>query len=84
MREWKRRIAKALPDARLSVCFDEAPWNAAADEYTWACSKTGRTLVVKLGWTPRTVRRPRCSRRRAPRLVMQLVAGQAHDGHVGS
>ena len=83
MGEWKRRIAKALPDARLSVCFDEAPWNAAANEYTWACSNTGRTVVVKLGWTPRTggaKTRPAP----APRLVMQLVAGQAHDGQAGS
>lgn len=83
MSEWKRRIAKALPDARLSVCFDEEPWNEGAGAYTWACSKTGRTVVVKLGWTPRTggvnVQAPS-----APRLVMQLVAGQGHDGHAGS
>ncbi|SFP46105.1 type IV pilus modification protein PilV [Variovorax sp. 770b2] len=84
MSEWKRRIAKALPDARLSVCFDEAPWNAAADEYTWACSQTGHTLVVKLGWTPRTVRSAKVQSSAAPRLVMQLVAGHAHDGQAGS
>jgi type IV pilus assembly protein PilV len=84
MGEWKRRIAKALPDARLSVCFDEAPWNAAADEYTWACSKTGHTLVVKLGWTPRTMRSAKVQPAAPPRLVMQLVAGQAHDGQAGS
>lgn len=84
MSEWKRRIAKALPDARLSVCFDEAPWNEAAGEYTWACSKTGRTLVVKLGWTPRTLRSAKALASPAPRLVMQLVAGEAHDGQAGS
>jgi type IV pilus assembly protein PilV len=84
MSEWKRRIAKALPDARLSVCFDEAPWNAAADEYTWTCSRTGHTLVVKLGWTPRTVRSAKVQSSAAPRLVMQLVAGHAHDGQAGS
>jgi type IV pilus assembly protein PilV len=84
MGEWKRRIAKALPDARLSVCFDEAPWNAAADAYTWACSDTGHTLVVKLGWTPRTLRSAKVQAPAAPRLVMQLVAGRAHDGQAGS
>ncbi|MBJ2158043.1 type IV pilus modification protein PilV [Variovorax sp. IB41] len=84
MGEWKRRIAKDLPDARLSVCFDEAPWNAAADAYTWACSETGHTLVVKLGWTPRTLRSAKVQPSAAPRLVMQLVAGQAHDGQAGS
>lgn len=82
--EWKRRIAKALPDARLSVCFDEAPWNAAVDQYTWACSETGQTLVVKLGWTPRTLRGAKAPSLAAPRLVMQLVAGEAHDGQAGS
>ncbi|MDH6166177.1 type IV pilus assembly protein PilV [Variovorax boronicumulans] len=84
MSEWKRRIARALPDARLSVCFDEAPWNAAADEYTWACSKTGRTVVVKLGWTPRAGIGAKAQPSSAPRLVMQLVAGQVHDGQAGS
>lgn len=84
MSEWKRRIAKALPDARLSVCFDEAPWNAATEEYTWACSKTGHTVVVKLGWTPRTGGEISPSSAPPPRLVMQLVAGQAHDGQAGS
>jgi type IV pilus assembly protein PilV len=83
MSEWKRRIASALPDARLSVCFDETPWNAAADGYTWACSKTGNTVVVKLGWTPRTGSEKSQSSL-PPRLVMQLVAGQAHDGQAGS
>lgn len=74
MREWKRRIAKALPDARLSVCFDETPWHAAAAEYTWACSKTGSIMVVKLGWTPRSgASEPGASP--PPRLVMQWVAG---------
>lgn len=83
MRDWTRRVAKALPDARLSVCFDDAPWNATAGEYTWACSNTGHTMVVKLGWTPRTgSEKPRSSA--PPRLVMQLVAGQVHDGQAGS
>lgn len=84
MSEWKRRIARALPDARLSVCFDEAPWNAAVGEYTWACSKTGHTVVVKLGWTPHAGSAKAPSSPPPPRLVMQLVAGQAHDGHAGS
>ncbi|MFM9922642.1 type IV pilus modification protein PilV [Variovorax sp. H27-G14] len=83
MRGWKRRIAKALPDARLSVCFDETPWNAAAAEYTWACSKTGSIMVVKLGWTPRTGA-PEPGASPPPRLVMQWVTGQGHDGQAGS
>lgn len=85
MREWKHRVGKALPDARVSVCFDEAPWNAAAAEYTWTCSKTGQTVVVKLGWTPRTGgEKPTASLPLPPRLVIQLVSGQSHDGQAGS
>lgn len=84
MNEWQRRIAKALPDARVSVCFDETPWNAMADAYTWTCSKTGRTVVVKLGWTPRAGLGAKADSSSAPRLVMQLVAGQVHDGQAGS
>jgi type IV pilus assembly protein PilV len=83
MREWKQRIAAALPDARVSVCFDETPWNAAAGAYDWACSHAGRSVVVKLGWTPRGT--PPIDRAAAPpRLVMQLVPGHADDGQTGS
>jgi type IV pilus assembly protein PilV len=83
MREWKQRIAAALPDARVSVCFDETPWNAAAGAYDWACSHAGRSVVVKLGWTPRGT--PLIDGAAAPpRLVMQLVPGHADDGQTGS
>lgn len=83
MREWKQRIAVALPDARVSVCFDETPWNAATGAYDWACSHAGRSVVVKLGWTPRGA--PPIDRGAAPpRLVMQLVPGHADDGQTGS
>lgn len=86
MREWKRRITKVLPDARVSVCFDQAPWNEATAEYAWTCSNSGRTLVVKLGWTPRAAGDviDTAGALPPPRLVVQLVAGQAHDGQAGS
>ena len=83
VREWKQRVAASLPDARVSVCFDEAPWSEAAEAYVWACSHTGSSAVVKLGWTPRGA----AVADRAtppPRLVMQLVPGQSDDGQPGS
>ncbi|SEK02657.1 MULTISPECIES: type IV pilus modification protein PilV [unclassified Variovorax] len=83
MREWKQRIAAALPDARVSVCFDETPWSEAEGAYTWACSQTGHSVVVKLGWMPRGnegAGKPNPP----PRLVMQLVPGHSHDGRPGS
>jgi type IV pilus assembly protein PilV len=80
MGEWKRRVAEALPGARLSVCFDEKPWNAAASEYDWACSQSGRHMVVKLGWIPHAdaanaKQEAKPQRELPPRLVMQLVSG---------
>jgi type IV pilus assembly protein PilV len=80
MSEWKRRVAKALPGARLSVCFDDNPWNTPAGEYEWPCSPSGRNVVVKLGWVPHAdaadaKRGGKSQRELPPRLVMQLVSG---------
>ncbi|QGW82984.1 type IV pilus modification protein PilV [Variovorax paradoxus] len=80
MGEWKRRVAKALPGARLSVCFDDHPWNASAGEYAWPCSGSGRNVVVKLGWVPHAdavdaKHDGKPQRELPPRLVMQLVVG---------
>lgn len=83
MREWKQRVAAVLPDARVSVCFDDAPWSEAANAYVWPCSHTGRSVVVKLGWTPRGAA-VADNGTAPPRLVMQLVPGQSDDGQPGS
>jgi len=39
---------------------------------------------VKLGWTPRAGLGEKADSSSAPRLVMQLVAGQVRDGQAGS
>jgi len=80
MDEWKRRVAKALPGARVRVCFDDNPWNASAGEYAWPCSQSGRNVVVKLGWVPHADAADakhggKPQRELPPRLVMQLVSG---------
>lgn len=79
VRTWLERVDATLPEARVAVCFDDKPF-ADDGSATWSCSKTGRNLVVKLGWTPRipteaekdVVKRP-------PRVVMQLIPGQGYD-----
>lgn len=79
--EWTGRVQATLPEARLVVCFDDA--FAHADEDAWACSHTGRTLAVKLGWTPRLGAKPDLDGSpRPPRLVMQVVPGHDGDAHV--
>lgn len=79
--EWAGRVQATLPEARLVVCFDDA--FAHADEDAWACSHTGRTLAVKLGWTPRLGPKADLDGSpRPPRLVMQVVPGHDGDAHV--
>jgi type IV pilus assembly protein PilV len=87
--EWTRRVVKALPGARVRVCFDDKPWNAAAGEYDWMCSQTGRNVVAKIGWVSHAdassgKQKGEPQRELPPRLVMQLVSGWAQNGHDGS
>ena len=79
--EWAGRVRAALPEARLVVCFDDA--FAASAEDAWACSGSGRTLALKLGWAPRTGHGPRAEgRAQPPQLLLQIVPGRDEDGHV--
>lgn len=51
--EWKKRVGAALPNGRVLVCYDSAPWDAAGKKLRWECSgESGgsTTLVVKIGW----------------------------------
>ena len=79
MQSWLTRVSDVLPDARVAVCFDDAP--AAEDgNHDWGCSGTGRNLVVKLGWTPRLpTKAEKESGTRPPQVVMQLIPGQNYD-----
>ena len=80
MRGWLSRVYVTLPDARVVVCFDDTP-PAEDGSQAWSCSGNGRNLVVKLGWTSRlpTKAEKEEIRTRPPRVVMQIVAGQAYD-----
>ena len=55
MTDWLARVAAELPDARVTVCFDGAPYDADGLPQ-WTCSATGADEIVfiKIGWT-RTV-----------------------------
>ena len=55
MTDWVARVAAELPDARVSVCFDGAPYDANGLPQ-WTCNTTGTDEIVfiKIGWT-RTV-----------------------------
>ncbi|SFQ04276.1 type IV pilus assembly protein PilV [Variovorax sp. 770b2] len=82
-REWVARIDKALPGAKVAVCFDNAALKADGS-YDWECSNAG-ILVVKIGWTPRDNSRAEQSTidkgaDLAPRIVFPLAPGQSYAG----
>lgn len=77
---WVERARRALPEAHVMVCFDDEPLddNGASG---WDCTHAGRTLVVKVGWRPRLGSEDEMdAKHRRPRVVMQLVPGQAYHG----
>lgn len=55
MTDWLARVAAELPDARVTVCFDGAPYDSNGLPQ-WTCNATGADEIVfiKIGWT-RTV-----------------------------
>lgn len=52
MTDWLARVAAELPDARVTVCFDGAPYDANGLPQ-WTCNATGADEIVfiKIGWT---------------------------------
>ena len=52
MTDWLTRVAAELPDARVTVCFDGAPFDANGLPQ-WTCNATGADEIVyiKIGWT---------------------------------
>lgn len=54
-REIAQRVRDALPEGRILVCADDAPWNEEAQALDWTCPDAGGRgpLVVKIGWRSR-------------------------------
>lgn len=50
IREWMLRIRDDLPDARVVICEDNAPYDGSGLPH-WTCSNSGGTVVLKIGWT---------------------------------
>jgi type IV pilus assembly protein PilV len=48
--EWLQRVNSELPGARVAICEDTTPYTSAGLPQ-WACSNSGGTMVVKIGWT---------------------------------
>lgn len=48
--DWLYRLNSELPGARVTICFDAAPYDGAGLP-KWACSNSGTVAVIKIGWT---------------------------------
>ena len=54
VRDWLYRLNHEIPGTRVVICFDDSPYsNTGMPE--WDCSNTGSVLIVKMGWTRRTL-----------------------------
>lgn len=59
--EWSKRVFATdggLPDARVTVCFDEQPFDDDGLP-VWRCTGTGDVVQVKLGWRRASTNRSR-------------------------
>jgi len=81
MTEWLARVDAELPGARVVVCIDSAPYNAAGNPI-WACNAAGTspTTVVKIGWTRASTDRSlteaaALQRANAPSIVFPITPG---------
>jgi len=53
LQDWLARVATILPGARVRVCRDSAPWDAAKRSLGWKCTAAAdgdAPWLVKLGW----------------------------------
>lgn len=51
MTEWLRRLSTELPGARVTVCFDSAPYSSAGLGQ-WTCTPSSDGIAtIKIGWT---------------------------------
>lgn len=50
--EVQSRLKNMLPQGRIKVCRDAAPWDDQAQAYRWDCDSASSLapIVVKLGW----------------------------------
>ncbi|MBP6777418.1 MAG: type IV pilus modification protein PilV [Piscinibacter sp.] len=88
IREWLARVDAELPGARVTVCIDDASFDAGGLPI-WDCSGSGGTVVVKIGWVQATTDHaavgssghgsstPGLNRATRPGVVVALIAGSS-------
>lgn len=56
MTDWLARVQDTLPEARVAVCRDSAPYDSTGRP-VWSCSNSGDVLMIKLGWIQNSIER---------------------------
>ena len=58
MTDWLNRVNTELPGARVTICFDGAPYDSEGMP-RWTCTPTGadEIAVIKIGWTRTSIDR---------------------------
>ena len=81
MTEWLTRVDNELPGARVVACFDTTPFDAGGLPQ-WACSNTGTSIVIKIGWTRGSTNKGQTGsagleRANIPGLIVPVTAGSS-------
>jgi len=78
--EWLARVDAELPGARVTICFDTAPYDASGIPQ-WNCTAgTDGVLVIKMGWTRGSTNRAQTGanafeRATIPSVVLPVTPG---------
>jgi type IV pilus assembly protein PilV len=88
MTDWLNRVNTELPGARVSVCFDGAPYDSSGMPQ-WTCTATGadEIAVIKIGWTRASTDRSQTgagaiesASSNPPTIIFPVTSGNATSG----
>ncbi len=88
MTDWLNRVNTELPGARVSVCFDGAPYDSNGMPQ-WTCTPTGadEIAVIKIGWTRASTDRSQTgagaiesASSNPPTIIFPVTSGNATSG----
>ena len=88
MTDWLHRVNSELPSARVTICFDGAPYDSNGMPQ-WACTATGadEIAVIKIGWTRASTDRSQTgagavesAASNPPHLIVPVTSGNATSG----
>ena len=88
MTDWLNRVNTELPDARVTICFDGAPYDTNGMPQ-WACTLTGadEIAVIKIGWTQSALNRSLTgaalienATSNPPSIIFPVTSGNATSG----